>query len=100
LDRGVASGTFRATSPNVEGLVANSTNDKSVYRCRNGRQEMSSLPRTTRLEKVMDWIAVVDIAILIVATIALIAGLPQLPFGAPAPSTAADAAVTLALAHR
>ena len=43
---------------------------------------MSSQQRTTRLEKIMDWIAIVDIAILIVATAALIAALPGLPFGA------------------
>ena len=60
---------------------------------------MSSLPRTARLEKVMDWIAIVDIAILIVATVALIAGSPGLPFGAAAPS-AANVAVTVALADR
>ena len=55
---------------------------------------MSSIVRTTRLEKVMDWIAIVDIAILIVATVALITGAPALPFSAPAST------VTLALADR
>jgi hypothetical protein len=42
---------------------------------------MSSQTGATRLEKIMDWIAVVDIAILIIATIALLAGSPGLPFG-------------------
>lgn len=87
-------------SPNVEGRVPNSTNDNTVNRCRNGCQQMSSVQRTTRLEKVMDWIAIVDIAILIVATVALLAGSPGLPFGAQVSSATADAAVTLALADR
>ena len=55
---------------------------------------MSSIVRTTRLEKVMDWIAIVDIAILIVATVALLAGSPGLPF------SAAASALTVALAGR
>ncbi|HEX5046007.1 MAG TPA: hypothetical protein VFX89_02715 [Gammaproteobacteria bacterium] len=50
--------------------------------------------RTTRLQKIMDWIAIVDVAILIVATVALLAGSPELPFSAPAP------VVTVALAGR
>ena len=47
----------------------------------------------------MDWIAIVDVAILIVATVALIAGSPGLPFGASA-SSVANVAVTVALADR
>ncbi|HET7133472.1 MAG TPA: hypothetical protein VFJ95_14565 [Gammaproteobacteria bacterium] len=39
------------------------------------------MQRTRRLEKIMDWIAIVDLAILIIATVALIAGSPGLPFG-------------------
>jgi hypothetical protein len=50
--------------------------------------------RTTRLQQIMDWIAIVDVAILIVATVALLAGSPRLPFNAPA------SAVTVALADR
>lgn len=61
---------------------------------------MSSTVRTTRLEKIMDWIAIVDIAILIVATVALIAGSPALPFSASAASAAADVAVALVRADR
>jgi hypothetical protein len=78
----------------------NSRDDNTVYRCRNGRQEMSSPPRTTRLEKIMDWIAIVDVAILIIATVALLAGSPGLPFGAAAPRVGAAVALTVALAER
>jgi hypothetical protein len=61
---------------------------------------MSSTVRTTRLEKIMDWIAIVDIAILIVATVALIAGSPGLPFSPSAASSAPDVAVALVRADR
>jgi hypothetical protein len=47
----------------------------------------------------MDWVAIVDVAILIVATVALIAGSPGLPFSAGAPSSV-TATVTVALADR
>lgn len=48
----------------------------------------------------MDWIAIVDVAILIIATVALLAGSPGLPFGATASSAGADVALTVALAER
>ena len=48
----------------------------------------------------MDWIAIVDIAILIIATVALLGGSPGLPFGVATPSAGTDVASTLALAER
>jgi len=48
----------------------------------------------------MDWIAIVDVAILIVATAALLGSSPGLPFGAARPSAGTDVASTMALAER
>ena len=48
----------------------------------------------------MDWIAIVDIAILIIATVALLGGSPGLPFGAAMASARADVASIMVLAER